>query len=407
VSSNAGSSLTNSVSVSGGGTASTATANDQTTINPAPFLAISKSPNGTFTQGQTGRVGSDRQQHGALKHDQRHRDRDGHAAYELHNRELRKHFVVVMLRDRGTGSASCTTTQAVSGGTSFSVIQIIVNVPAASPTSVTNNAVAYGGGDLSHTNSSNAATTFSTVTVVQVPASVTVTGGSGQSTNLGLAFPVALSAVVKDANGVAVPSYPVVFSAPNSGPSGTFSNSTTTIGPNTSPSGTVSQAFTANSVAGGPYNVSATAGGASTSFSLTNLQSQFVLTTTANPSNGGTVTPTSGGSYNSGAVVPITASPAAGYAFVNWTSSPGSVANSALASTSISMNAAESVTANFRAGIVELYAEPEFQHGLSRLQTQVDRDGDEQFLNQSYLHRRHDYTRHRRCRGLQGFPVLH
>jgi len=79
---------------------------------------------------------------------------------------------------------------------------------------------------------------------------------------------------------------------------------------------------------------------------------QFELTTSANPSIGGTVTPASGGSYNSGTVVPLTASPAVGYTFVNWTSSPGSVADPTSASTTITMNAAETVTANFQAGVV-------------------------------------------------------
>jgi uncharacterized repeat protein (TIGR01451 family) len=83
------------------------------------------------------------------------------------------------------------------------------------------------------------------------------------------------------------------------------------------------------------------------SATVTAVQTTYLLTTAANPPNGGTVTPTSGGSYNSGTVVPLTATPAAGYAFVNWTSSPGSVANSTSASTTITMNAAESVTANF------------------------------------------------------------
>jgi hypothetical protein len=76
---------------------------------------------------------------------------------------------------------------------------------------------------------------------------------------------------------------------------------------------------------------------------------QVELTTSANPSIGGTVTPASGGLYNTGTVVPITASPAVGYTFVNWTSSPGSVADPTSASTTITMNAAESVTANFQA----------------------------------------------------------
>jgi len=71
---------------------------------------------------------------------------------------------------------------------------------------------------------------------------------------------------------------------------------------------------------------------------------QYQLTTAANPSIGGTVTPTSGNYYNSGTVVPLLATANAGYNFVNWT---GNVANSTSASTSITMTAPQSVTANF------------------------------------------------------------
>jgi len=71
---------------------------------------------------------------------------------------------------------------------------------------------------------------------------------------------------------------------------------------------------------------------------------QYQLTTAANPSNGGTVSPTSGNFYNAGTVVPLTATPNAGFTFSSWT---GNVANSASASTTITMNAPQSVTANF------------------------------------------------------------
>ncbi len=76
---------------------------------------------------------------------------------------------------------------------------------------------------------------------------------------------------------------------------------------------------------------------------------QYQLTTAASPSTGGSVSPTSGGFYNAGTAVPLQATPAAGHAFVNWTSAPGSVASPTSASTSITMNAPESVTANFAA----------------------------------------------------------
>jgi Divergent InlB B-repeat domain/Abnormal spindle-like microcephaly-assoc'd, ASPM-SPD-2-Hydin len=71
---------------------------------------------------------------------------------------------------------------------------------------------------------------------------------------------------------------------------------------------------------------------------------QYQLTTAANPSNGGTVSPASGSFYNSGAIVPLSATANAGFTFVNWT---GNVANSTSASTTITMTAPQSVTANF------------------------------------------------------------
>jgi hypothetical protein len=77
-----------------------------------------------------------------------------------------------------------------------------------------------------------------------------------------------------------------------------------------------------------------------------------VLTTAANPSAGGTVTPTSGGSYNQGLSVPITATANPGYTFLSWSSSSGAVASPTSASTTITMNAAESVTAQFSANLV-------------------------------------------------------
>jgi len=76
---------------------------------------------------------------------------------------------------------------------------------------------------------------------------------------------------------------------------------------------------------------------------------QYQLTTAVNPVVGGSVTPTSGNYYTSGTVVPLTATPNAGFSFTNWT---GNVANSTSASTSITMTAPQSVTANFSLIIV-------------------------------------------------------
>ncbi len=76
---------------------------------------------------------------------------------------------------------------------------------------------------------------------------------------------------------------------------------------------------------------------------------QYQLTTAVNPIVGGSVTPTSGNFYTSGTVVPLTATANPGFTFTNWT---GNVASSTSASTSITMTAPQSVTANFSLIIV-------------------------------------------------------
>jgi hypothetical protein len=72
----------------------------------------------------------------------------------------------------------------------------------------------------------------------------------------------------------------------------------------------------------------------------------FSLTMNVSPSGGGKVSPLSG-SYTSGTVVNLQAIPGMGYSFVNWTSGPDSVASSTANPTTITINAAESVIANF------------------------------------------------------------
>jgi hypothetical protein len=99
---------------------------------------------------------------------------------------------------------------------------------------------------------------------------------------------------------------------------------------------------------GGAISHSITVPSTATTYTAS-FATQYQLTTAANPTIGGTVTPTSGNYYNSGTVVPLTATANAGYNFVNWT---GNVANSTSASTSITMTAPQSVTANFALIIV-------------------------------------------------------
>ncbi len=67
------------------------------------------------------------------------------------------------------------------------------------------------------------------------------------------------------------------------------------------------------------------------------------MTTLANPTNGGTVSPVTG--YQAAnSVVPLLATPNSGFAFSSWT---GNVANTGSGSTSITMTSPQTVTANF------------------------------------------------------------
>jgi uncharacterized repeat protein (TIGR01451 family) len=74
------------------------------------------------------------------------------------------------------------------------------------------------------------------------------------------------------------------------------------------------------------------------------FQTQYRLTISASPAAGGSVSPTSGTFYNAGTVTPITATANAGYAFSGWA---GAVARANSASTTVTMSAALTVTANF------------------------------------------------------------
>jgi uncharacterized repeat protein (TIGR02543 family) len=75
------------------------------------------------------------------------------------------------------------------------------------------------------------------------------------------------------------------------------------------------------------------------------FQTQYQLSISAAPSGGGEVTPATGMFYNAGAVVPIAATANAGYVFNGWT---GSLAAAGGPTTTVTMSAPESVTANFQ-----------------------------------------------------------
>ncbi|MGH9495102.1 MAG: beta strand repeat-containing protein [Candidatus Sulfotelmatobacter sp.] len=100
---------------------------------------------------------------------------------------------------------------------------------------------------------------------------IAATSGSGQTASVSAGFGSPLVATVTQ-GGTALSGASVTFSAPSSGASGTFSNSTETETDATDANGVAtSSTFTANAT-GGTYNVTATVSGAASpaSFSLTN-----------------------------------------------------------------------------------------------------------------------------------------
>ncbi|MGD0368276.1 MAG: FG-GAP-like repeat-containing protein [Acidobacteriaceae bacterium] len=274
-------SVSNSVTVSGAGVASTSSNSDTIPITPGTELSLTKSNAPNFTQGSTN-TWTLTLANGV----------SGGATYEpitVTDSLPSGYTLANSISSNGSCSSSsagnvvtvtCTPSTALQPGASMTM-QLVVNIPANSPTTVENTAT-WSGGGASITGTTTGSSNTNTVTVVQVPASVSIVSGSNQNATANTAFTTPLTVLVKDAAGVTIPNQSVTFTAPGSGASGTFSNGTNTIIASTSGAGTVSEAFTANGNTGGPYSVTATAGSVSASpaFSLTNA---IGTCTTANP----------------------------------------------------------------------------------------------------------------------------
>ena len=272
VSATASGSIGNSVSARGAGVPVTSSNTDNVTIVPAPVLSVQKTHTGTFTQGQTAEwdiaVSNTASASSTTSGTVSVSDALP-AGYTVSSFGSTSAFWSCS----GLTAVSCSTTLTESGGSAFPAIQVIVNVPANSPTSVSNTALAWGGGDLNHTSSGTAASgTDSNVLVAQVPATIAVNAGGTQSAQVLTAFATGLAVIVKDANSVPIQGASVTFTAPSTGASGTFSNSSNTITAATDTNGVANAGvFTANAIAGA-YGVTASVVGVATpaTFSLTN-----------------------------------------------------------------------------------------------------------------------------------------
>ncbi len=288
VANNAGSSIINHVTVTGGGFASTDSNTTSTTVVPAPALQVTKTHPGTFTQRSTAEWDisvKNNASSGTTTTTVTVSDTlpTGYTVNAFTGTD------VTWSCSGATQTAQCTTSEQIPGGAAFGLIKIIVNVPAGSPNPVSNTANAWGGGDPNHATSGTAATgTDSNVPVVQIPTQIVITPATNnQSASVGTAF-TPLKITVEDAGNHPVGAgVSVTFTAPSTGASGLFTgDSSNTITLMTAADGTISAPFMANNTAGGPYNVTLTSSGISSppSFSLTN-----------NPGAAATVTATSGG----------------------------------------------------------------------------------------------------------------
>ncbi|HWE83524.1 MAG TPA: Ig-like domain repeat protein, partial [Terracidiphilus sp.] len=273
---NAGHTLSNPVTVSGA-TTNGSSGSDTITVDPPASLSVAVSHTGNFTQGQNGTWNvavSNTASGGATS-----------GTITVTGTLPAGYGLVGSSASTGTwgcGLASsivtCTSTSAINGGNS-TTIQLTVSVATNSPTSVSLTAHAYGGGDPVHTSSGTAAlSNTDTVTVIQVPASVALTTGNNQSVKILTAFTTPLEVTVLDAGSVAINGQSVTFTAPSTGATAFFSNSTTTITGSTNASGQISEAITSGNKVGA-YSVTVQAGTISNSFNLTNLHGPpFIMT---------------------------------------------------------------------------------------------------------------------------------
>ncbi len=78
-----------------------------------------------------------------------------------------------------------------------------------------------------------------------------------------------------------------------------------------------------------------------------NFKTQYQLTIAASPSNAGIVTPATGSYYDAGTVVAVNVTPSTGFTFTSWI---GGVANPLSPATTVTMDAAKSITATFSGG---------------------------------------------------------
>lgn len=211
VSGSAPTSISNSSSVSGAGITSTTSNTDSITVEGAATLAITKSHTGSFTQGSTGTwtlVVSNTAATGSTSGTVTVSDTLP-TGYTLSS------FTSTgsLFNCTGTSTVTCTGTPGIAAGGN-NTITLTVNVPSNSPTSVSNTASTWGGGDTVHNSAGTAAT--SNTDTVSVIATTTTTAANETANFNPTSQSVTLSATVTSGAGT-VNAGTVTFTVMNGG----------------------------------------------------------------------------------------------------------------------------------------------------------------------------------------------
>jgi RHS repeat-associated protein/uncharacterized repeat protein (TIGR01451 family) len=167
VAGNAPASVTNTVTISGGGDTNAAnnSATDPTTIPPPPDLTVTKAHPGNFVQGQTGATYTITVNNAGAT------ATSGQVSVVD---TLPAGLTATAISGTGwacvLGTLTCTRIDALAGGTSYPVITLTVNVANNALASVTNTVAVSGGGEANTAND-----TANDVTIVNTPPDLTVT----------------------------------------------------------------------------------------------------------------------------------------------------------------------------------------------------------------------------------------
>ena len=260
VANNAPASVTNSATVSGGGAASSNTANDPTTIiQLTPTLAITKTHSGNFTQGQTGAtytITVSNTGTGATS-----------GTVSVTDALPSPYLVATAISGSGwtcsVGTLSCTRSDSLAAGSSYPAITVTVRVASNAPASVTNSATTSGGGASNSPSASDPTT---------INAAQTVCGTVQMATTASL---------VKLGNG----SYQATVLVVNNG-TGTAQNVKLTAATLGVPSGTPLPQSIGNLVPGGGFAFTTVSFPSSAGTSGTNVVEKYTGTYTACPTSG-------------------------------------------------------------------------------------------------------------------------